>query len=87
MAYTYTSLNYHLVASTKNREPWFLESICEWLWPYLGAIAGENGMKALEISGVASDKLFRAFEVLNLAGAVKVIDIFGNDTITVMTVR
>jgi hypothetical protein len=55
MANTYTSLNYHLVVSTKNREPWFIKSICEWLWPYLVA--------------------------------VKVIDIFGNDTITVMTVR
>ena len=51
MANTYTSLNYHLVFSTKNREPWLTESVCERLWPYLGGIARENGMKALEICG------------------------------------
>jgi REP element-mobilizing transposase RayT len=52
MANTYTSLNYHLVFSTKNREPWLIESVCERLWPYLAGIARENGMKALEICGV-----------------------------------
>ena len=49
MANTYTSLNYHLVFSTKNREPLLIASVCERLWPYLGGIARENGMKALEI--------------------------------------
>jgi len=53
MANTYTSLNYHLVFSTKNREPWLIEAVCARLWPYLGGIARENGMKALEIGGVA----------------------------------
>ena len=53
MANTYTSLNYHLVFSTKNREPWLIASVCERLWPYLGGIARENGMQALEICGVA----------------------------------
>ena len=53
MANTYTSLNYHLVFSTKNREPLLIASVCERLWPYLGGIARENGMKALEICGVA----------------------------------
>ena len=53
MANTYTSLNYHIVFSTKNREPWLREDIRERLWPYLGGIARENGMKALEIGGVA----------------------------------
>ena len=52
MANTYTSLNYHIVFSTKNREPWLIEKVCERLWPYLGGIARENGMKALEIGGV-----------------------------------
>ncbi len=50
---TYTSLNYHIVFSTKNREPWLIENVRERLWPYLGGIARENGMKALEIAGVA----------------------------------
>ena len=53
MANTYTSLNYHIVFSTKDREPWLSEPIRERLWPYLGGIARENGMKALEIGGVA----------------------------------
>jgi putative transposase len=53
MANTYTALNYHIVFSTKNREPWLTESIRERVWPYLGGIARENGMKALEVGGVA----------------------------------
>jgi len=52
MANTYTSLNYHIVFSTKNRKPWLIENVRERLWPYLGGIARENGMKALEIGGV-----------------------------------
>ncbi len=53
MANTYTSLNYHIVFSTKGREPWLDTTIRERLWPYLGGIARDNGMKALEIGGVA----------------------------------
>ena len=53
MANTYTSLNYHIVFSTKNREPWLTEDVRERLWPYLGGIARENGMTAPEIGGVA----------------------------------
>ena len=53
MANTYTSLNYHLVFSTKHREPWLIKSVCERLWPFLGGIARQNGMKALEICGMA----------------------------------
>jgi REP element-mobilizing transposase RayT len=53
MANTYTSLNYHVVFSTKNREPWLDHGIRERLWPYLGGIARDNGMKALEVGGVA----------------------------------
>ena len=53
MPNTYTSLNYHIVFSTKNRELWLVPDIRERLWPYLGGIARENGLKALEIGGVA----------------------------------
>ncbi|MDB4384608.1 IS200/IS605 family transposase [Opitutaceae bacterium] len=53
MANTYTSLQYHVVFTTKRREPWLDEDVCRRLWPYLGGIARENGMKALEIGGVA----------------------------------
>lgn len=53
MANTYTSLQYHVVFSTKNRKPWLTEEVCARLWPYLGGIARENGMKALQVGGVA----------------------------------
>jgi len=53
MANTYTSLNYHVVFSTKNREPWLTVTVRGRLWPYLGGIARENGMKAVEIGGVS----------------------------------
>lgn len=53
MANTYTSLNYHTVFSTKNREPWLTESVRERVWPYIGGIARANGMTALEVGGVA----------------------------------
>jgi putative transposase len=53
MANTYTSLHYHIVFSTKNRQPFLGEPIRERLFAYLGGIARENAMNALEIGGVA----------------------------------
>jgi putative transposase len=53
MANTYSALYYHVVFSTKNRDAWLTERICERLWPYLGGVARENGMKILEVGGVA----------------------------------
>jgi REP element-mobilizing transposase RayT len=53
MAHTYTSLTYHLIFSTKNRDPALTPPIRDRLWPYLGGIARENRMTALEIGGVA----------------------------------
>ncbi len=47
MANTYTSLHYHVVFSTKNREPWLRPDIEERVWSYLGGVARENQMKAL----------------------------------------
>src|SRR6266853_6999889 len=44
MANTYTSLHYHIVFSTKNRDPFLVA--------YLGGIARENGMNALEVGGM-----------------------------------
>ena len=54
MANTYTSLHYHVVFSTKNRQALLVEPVRERLFAYLGGIARENGMKALEVGG-ASD--------------------------------
>lgn len=53
MANTFTSLHYHIVFSTKNREPWLTENIRDRLWPYLGGIARANGMIAHEVGGVS----------------------------------
>ncbi|MDB6034862.1 MAG: transposase IS200-family protein [Verrucomicrobiales bacterium] len=52
MANTYTSLHYHVVFSTKHREPWLRKDIEERVWAYLGGIARENEMKAVGIGGI-----------------------------------
>ena len=52
MANTFTSLHYHVVFSTKNREPWIRQDIEQRVWSYLGGIARENDMKALMIGGI-----------------------------------
>jgi len=52
MANTYTSLHYHLVFSTKNREPWIRAEIEERVWHYLGGIARENGFKTIAVGGI-----------------------------------
>ena len=39
MANTYSSLNYHFVFSTKNREPWLVQDIESRVWSYIGGIA------------------------------------------------
>jgi len=52
MANTFTSLHFHLVFSTKNREPWLRQDIAARVWSYLGGIARDNQMKALVIGGV-----------------------------------
>ncbi len=39
MANTYTSLHYHFIFSTKNREPWITLEVEQRIWEYLGGIA------------------------------------------------
>jgi REP element-mobilizing transposase RayT len=51
MANTYTSLHYHIVFSTKSREPWLVTAKEARIWEYLGGIARTNGMKALKVGG------------------------------------
>ena len=53
MANSYTSLHYHVVFSTKNRQALLVEPVRERLFAYRGGIARENGMKALEVGGAA----------------------------------
>jgi REP element-mobilizing transposase RayT len=52
MANTYTSLHYHIVFSTKNRHPWIHADIEQRVWEYLGGIARQNDMKAVQIGGI-----------------------------------
>ncbi|HWW01839.1 MAG TPA: IS200/IS605 family transposase [Candidatus Acidoferrum sp.] len=49
---SYVSSYYHCVFSTKERRPLIPTALQERLWPFLGGIARQNGMKALEIGGV-----------------------------------
>src|SRR4051812_21861074 len=52
MANTYTSLHFHIIFSTKNRERWIDPSIEQRIWEFLGGIARKNEMKALKVGGV-----------------------------------
>ena len=48
----YISSYHHCVFSTKARRPLIKTELCERLWPFLGGIARQNKMKAIEIGGV-----------------------------------
>ena len=50
--HSFNSCLVHCVWSTKNHAPVLMSSLRERLWPYLGGIARENGMKALAVGGV-----------------------------------
>ncbi|MGH9830656.1 MAG: IS200/IS605 family transposase [Blastocatellia bacterium] len=52
MGHTHTSSLFHYVFSTKNREKIITPQVQERLWPYMGGIARENRVKAIEIGGV-----------------------------------
>jgi REP element-mobilizing transposase RayT len=51
--HSFPSSLHHCVFATRTREPILAPQIRERLWPYLGGVARENGMKALAIGGVA----------------------------------
>ncbi len=52
MANTFTSPHYHVIFSTKDREPWLRQDIEQRVWAYLGGIARENNLKALLVGGI-----------------------------------
>ena len=52
MGNTFTSLHYHVIFSTKDREPWISHNFEERIWQFLGGIARESGMKALLVGGM-----------------------------------
>lgn len=52
MSGTYSQLLYHIVFSTKRREPWITEDVAARLYPYLGGIVrGQKGL-LLDVGGV-----------------------------------
>jgi putative transposase len=52
MANTLTSLHYHVVFSTKNREPWITVDLEQRIWSYLARIAVHHDMTALKVGGL-----------------------------------
>ena len=74
-AMSYVSSYFHCVFSTKERRPSIPPSLQERLWPYLGGIARQNNMQAIEIGGVADHVhiLLSLPSTLSLAKALQLI--------------
>jgi len=49
---SYISSYFHCIFSTRDRRPFIKPELRERLWPFLGGIARQNKMKAIEIGGV-----------------------------------
>ena len=52
MANTYSSLFYHFVFSTKNREPVISLEVENRVWAYIGGIARKHKLTALQVGGI-----------------------------------
>jgi putative transposase len=52
MADTYVALHYHIVFSTKHREPLIIREVEHQVWAYLGRIAHQHGMTPLRVGGL-----------------------------------
>jgi putative transposase len=52
MANTFTCLHYHIVFSTKHREPWLRPELQERAWAYLGGIARQHDLTPLLVGGM-----------------------------------
>lgn len=52
MANTFTNLHYHIIFSTKHREPFIKPDLEQRLWAYLSGIAKQNLSLAVAIGGV-----------------------------------
>ena len=51
MGHTYTNLLVHCVFSTLNREPLLRRDVRDRVWQFIGGIARENNMHALQVGG------------------------------------
>jgi REP element-mobilizing transposase RayT len=49
---SFVSSYYHCVFSTKERRPLISPALRDRLWPFLGGIARQNEMKAIEVGGM-----------------------------------
>ena len=49
---SYVSSSHHCVFSTKDRRPMITPALRDRLWPFMGGIARQNNMTAVEIGGV-----------------------------------
>jgi putative transposase len=52
MANTYSSLFYHIVFSTKNREDFLETGIEKRVWAYIGGIARKHNFTAIQVGGI-----------------------------------
>jgi putative transposase len=52
VAHTFVSALFHCAFSTKGRQRLIVPDLQERLWPFMGGIAREQGLKALAIGGV-----------------------------------
>jgi len=55
---SYVSNHIHLVFSTKERRKLITPALRERLWPFMGGIARQNKMKAIEIGGIEDHVLW-----------------------------
>ena len=53
MPHSYANLLYHIIFSTKNREPMLVAEVRPRLWEYLGGAVREEGGAALIVNGMA----------------------------------
>jgi REP element-mobilizing transposase RayT len=75
MPHSYVSNLLHYIFSTKERFPCIDQELESRLWPYIGGIARENGMKALSIGGT-NDHVHALISIpttLNVAKAIQLI--------------
>jgi putative transposase len=72
---SYVSSYFHCVFGTKERQPLISPGLQERLWPFLGGIARQNEMKAIEIGGVADHvhMLLSLPSTLSIAKAMQLI--------------
>ena len=75
MPHSYVSNLVHYIFRTKGRFPFIDGELESRLWPYIGGIARENGMKALSIGGTTDHvhTLLSLPATLSLAKAIQLI--------------